>query len=288
MPQRPLKLIEFESPWPFEPGVVRTFAPAENFSPAHWQRFRTGDPGRPFIVENGLTRNLYFTLESVQSAMQLDAPDALLAPYTRKMMAFLLFNSDPRHIVMIGLGGGSLAKFCYRHLPQTHITVVEVDADVIALRNEFCIPGDDERFRVVHDDGARFMGRMTEDVDIILVDAFDAVGIAPSLPVSDFYAKAQQRLRCNGLLVMNLSGERTRYVSNINSIRAAFNERILLIPVKADGNVLLFAFKMETMPALQDEIDTLAEQLQQHLALEFPRFLERLRHGHVLRDAPEY
>jgi hypothetical protein len=27
----------------------------------------------------------------------------------------------------IGLGGGSLAKFCYRHLPNSRITVVEIN-----------------------------------------------------------------------------------------------------------------------------------------------------------------
>ena len=60
--------------------------------------------------------------------------------YTRAMMAFLLFNPEPRHVLMIGLGGGSLAKYCHRKLPATRITVLELDHDVIALRAKFGIP----------------------------------------------------------------------------------------------------------------------------------------------------
>jgi spermidine synthase len=56
---------------------------------------------------------------------------------------------------------GSLAKFCYRHLPHTRITVVESESRVIALRNAFYIPNDDHRFRIVHDEGARYLGTST-------------------------------------------------------------------------------------------------------------------------------
>ena len=115
---------------------------------------------RPYIFETPLERRLHFTQDATQSAMSLLEPDSLIAPYTRKMMSFLLLNPNPRHIVMLGLGGGSLAKFCYRNLPKTRITVVEIDADVIAMRDEFLIPRDDSRFRVVHGDGAQYLELM--------------------------------------------------------------------------------------------------------------------------------
>ena len=142
--------------------------------------------GRPYIFDTLFERRMHFTNEATQSAMLFSDPDALISQYTRKMMAFLLFNPNPQRIVMIGLGGGSLAKFCYRHLPRSHITVVEINEDVIALRDEFCIPKDDGRFRVVHDDGARYVERLEEQMDVLLIDAFDADGIALSLANSDF------------------------------------------------------------------------------------------------------
>ena len=59
--------------------------------------------------------------------------------------------------------------------------MVEISEEVIALREEFCVPKDDERFRVIHDDGARFIERLDEQMDVLLIDAFDADGIALSL-----------------------------------------------------------------------------------------------------------
>ena len=72
-----------------------------------------------------------------QSCMLLDAPDVLALDYTRTLMGFLLFDPRPRSILMVGLGGGSLAKYCHRHLPQADITVVEINPHVIALRERF-------------------------------------------------------------------------------------------------------------------------------------------------------
>jgi spermidine synthase len=66
------------------------------------ERLLDGTYAKPFIVEQGALRFLQFDLERVQSLMYRDDPDALCLRYTRKMMAFLLFNPQP-------LGGGSLA-----------------------------------------------------------------------------------------------------------------------------------------------------------------------------------
>jgi len=50
---------------------------------------------------------------------------------------------------MIGLGGGSLVKYCLAALPDTAVTVVEIKPAVIALREAFGIPPDGPRLRVV-------------------------------------------------------------------------------------------------------------------------------------------
>lgn len=159
--------IELPSPFTLEPGTVRLIEPAEGFADEQLDRLREGTLGRPFMIDYGRTRNLFFTIAAVQSAMHLDDPNALVAAYTRKMMAFLLFAPAPRHVLMIGLGGGSLAKFCYRHLPRTRISVVEISSEVIALREEFAIPSDDDRFEIIHDDGAAFLARARVSPDII-------------------------------------------------------------------------------------------------------------------------
>jgi spermidine synthase len=282
------ELLKFESPWECQPGVVRVMQGAEGVSRDELaKRAWRNELTRPYIFESLFERRLHFTNDATQSAMLLSDPDALIAQYTRKMMAFLLFNPSPRHIVMIGLGGGSLAKFCYRHLPRSRITVVEISEDVIALREEFCIPKDDERFRIVHDDGARYIEKLDESIDVLLIDAFDADGIALSLARSDFYARAARHLGENGMLVMNFWGPCDRYVDNLAQARAAFGDSLLLVPVSGDVNVLLFAFKQAPPKSITDELEAVARRLQMRLLLDFPRYLRRICQGHSLSGSRE-
>jgi spermidine synthase len=258
---------EESSPWLFGSGSIREFLPTAE---SHRSESRAKRK-RPFILETALERHLLFSHDSVQSSMRLDDPDALTCEYTRRMMAFLLFNPDPREILMIGLGGGSLAKFCYRHLRDSRMTAVEIDADVIALRDEFCLPFDDERFRVVHADGARYLADRDEKLDVILVDAFDHEGVAPTLASSEFYRHAAARLSEQGVLVMNLSGEPTRYDAHLQRIYDAFGDRAALVPVCRGENELMFAFKRD-VPFESEELKLLASTLERTLSLDFPRY----------------
>jgi spermidine synthase len=274
------KLLEFESPWFFSSGTVRTF-PCEELSRAEILLHIYRDEfSRPYILETTSERRLQFTGGATQSVMSLEDPDALVTAYARKMMAFLLFNSNPKHILMIGLGGGSLAKFCYRHLPNARLTVVEINEDVVALRDQFRIPHDGPRFEVIHDDGARYMETLRSEVDVVLVDAFDATGIATSLPQSNFYSCAATQLSRDGLLVMNFSGQADRYVDNIRALRRAFRNRIVLVPVQDDENLVLFAMKRPVPRAITPELDSAAKRLRTELQLEFPRYLRKICMAH--------
>jgi spermidine synthase len=278
--------VEFESPWACQPGKVRVRRSAEDLSCEELAKRAWRDElARPYIFETLFERRMHFTNEATQSAMLFSDPDALISEYTRKMMAFLLFNPNPKRILMIGLGGGSLAKFCYRHLSRSHITVIEINEDIIALREEFCIPKDDDRFRVIHDDGARYVETLEEQMDVLLIDAFDAEGIALSLANSDFYSCAERQLTENGMLVMNFWGPCERYVDNLAQARAAFGDSLLLVPVAGDVNVLLFAFKQAPPQAITDELEAVAKRLQMRLLLDFPRYLRRICQGISLSDS---
>src|SRR5258708_7604771 len=99
--------------YPFIPGraVLRMFEPLEEGRLLLFRQLFAGTYPKPFLIENGAERSLEFTLEGgSQSVMRIEDPDELVLPYTRRMMAFLLLQPDPRHIVVAGLGGGSLVK----------------------------------------------------------------------------------------------------------------------------------------------------------------------------------
>jgi spermidine synthase len=235
----------------------------------------------PFLVETSSELQLQFAKSVLQSRMRLDDPDALVAPYTRQMMSFLLFNPEPSHILMIGLGGGSLAKFCYRHLPHAKISVVEIDARVIAMRDSFRVPPDDARFRVIHDDGVRYVSRMEHTVDAILIDAFDENGVAPVLADSDFYANAWRRLDDEGVLVMNLLGAPGSYEKHLEQVKQVA-DRALLVSVTGNDNVLLLAFKPGVIEPNAAQLPLRARYLQSRFRLNFRHYLHKIREGSAL------
>jgi len=208
----------------------------------------------PLVISDGMRRTLCFRPGDVQSEMLLARPDALVLDYTCAMMCFALFAPRPRHIVMVGLGGGSLAKFCYRHFPDARITVLEIRADVIALRDLFCLPPDDARLRVLHGDAADYLARTPGDADVLLVDGFDRDGLPPALASRAFYAACRRALRPGGTLVANIFTYDPEYVSFLQRLRDAFDGRLIWFRHIAGNNRILFAVRPSTPSARAERL----------------------------------
>lgn len=205
---------------------------------------------RPFVYDDAKTKSLHFSICELQSRMRTDRPDALEVEYTRAMMGFLLFNDQPRSIAMIGLGGGSLAKFCHRHLPETRITVVEINPHVIALREEFHVPGDDRRFRVLQGDGADFVRHAPERFAVLLVDGFDYSGQPARLSSQRFYDDCYQALAPDGMMVVNLHADHPDLQLFIGRIERSFGASVFTVKVVREGNVIVFASRAPLQPRL--------------------------------------
>src|SRR5512147_2347829 len=89
------------------------------------------------VSERDGVRYLHLGSDTIQSAMRIARPDDLELSYTRCMLAFLLFVPMPLHVLMIGLGGGSLAKYVLSRMPLTRVTAVEINPQVIAAARQF-------------------------------------------------------------------------------------------------------------------------------------------------------
>lgn len=151
--------------------------------------------------------SLHFDYLATQSEMRCDVPEELVVPYTQTMMGFLLFKPRPAKIVMIGLGGGSIAKYCYAKIPEASVLTVEIDPDVVAFRDLFRVPRDNERFRVLCEDGAVFVRNAANAVDVLLVDGFDMNGQSAQLCTQAFYDDCYRSLAPDGMLVVNFPVE---------------------------------------------------------------------------------
>ena len=195
----------------------------------------------PFICEDSDTLSLHFEVGAVQSQMQLAKPDLLTVGYTRTMMGFLLFNARPRHIGMIGLGGGSIPKYCYRFLPHTRISVAEISPEVMALRGNFYIPDDDFRFKVFCEDGADFVARHSNEFDVLIVDGFDAAGQPEQLCSHRFYDDCRGALAADGVMAVNLCD--SRFGILIARMRRSFGNRVVVVEADDGDNKIAFAGK---------------------------------------------
>lgn len=200
---------------------------------------------RPFINETLDARTLYFSVSAIQSRMQIQRSDALDLEYTRLMMGFLLFAPAPAQIALIGLGGGSLVKFCHRHLQRSALTVAEINPHVVALRDAFEVPPDDARLRVITTDGAHLVRDTHERFDVLLVDGFDTDGLPKALRSQRFYDNCADVLQPGGLLVVNLHNDRVNCDTWVERIRRSFAGSVLLVDDSDASNRVVFAWQGE-------------------------------------------
>ena len=272
----PEKLYELPSPFEIETGTVLMLEPA--WARAGELRSQLLDESypKPFVIDDGKSRYLYFNVRLMQSEMTLKAPHDLALRYTQKMMGFLLFHPRPKRIALIGLGGGSIVKFCHRRLPGVRITAVELDPDVIALRDAFFVPPDDERLQIIEGDGAEFIEHTEKGIDALLVDAFDRTGFAPALANREFFENAYTKLSGNGVLVVNLAGDKESYAGLIGEAMHVFDDQVIVFSVPDDGNHILYAFKEKYFEPRWRWLHNHAKELRARLGLDFPAFAQKM------------
>ncbi len=205
------------------------------------------------LSEYGGVRYLHFGTEWIQGAMRLRKPNWLELEYSRKMMSWLLFNTQPRSICQLGLGAGALTKFCYWQFPDCKTVAVELNPDVISVcRSMFALPDEDERLRIVEMDALDFVNdeRNTATFDVLHSDLYDATARGPVLDTPEFYAACKRCLAQDGMMTVNLFGDHPSFARNISAMSAVFAKVICLSPTP-EGNVIALAFK--TMPDVDDD-----------------------------------
>jgi len=229
------------------------------------------------VSEKDGIRSLHLGSNTVQSSMKLADPAELVLSYTRTMMAFLLFEPEPRRILMVGLGGGSLAKFVYHRMPAVEVVAVEREPAVLfAARQYFQVPENDERFRAELAEGSAWVAQNPGSCDVMLVDGYDGNQQVPELTTEGFYADARSALTGSGVLVTNLWSSDERFDTYVQRMERVFSA-VVCIPAERRGNVIVLAFARSPGRPRWDDLRARARRLQSLYGLEFLRFVEDLR-----------
>ena len=246
---------------------------------AKWRIRKPADDAQTaYVSERYGVRSLHIGSDTVQSSMRIARPNDLELSYTRSMMGFLLFARAPREVLMIGLGGGSLAKFVHHRLPGARVRVAEVNPQVVAIAHQyFHLPENGPLFEVITVDGAVFVTRDDLSADLLVVDGYDADSHVEALASRSFYAACRERLNTGGVLVVNLWGGDKSFNTLLGRIEDAFPGGTLCLPAERPGNVIVFGFEHEPGRFEWKTLAARALELQAEYGLEFPRFVEGLR-----------
>jgi spermidine synthase len=245
-------------------------------------RRKAAAQGEIGVSESGGVRYLHLGNDAVQSAMRIRRPFDLELSYTRAMMGGLMLHPSPRHFCMIGLGGGSIAKFVHRHLPEASIRVVELNPNIAAVaRSEFGLPPDDPRLSIEIGDGAAFVSRVALSgkpcADLLLVDGFDSLAQVQSLATRPFYDSAIASLRPGGILVVNLLQDDPGLDRYVRRIERASPGGTLCLEAEDEPNLIVFGFRDAIRGFRVDDLYQRAIRLQRATGLAFPVLLKGLR-----------
>ena len=230
------------------------------------------------VSEEGGVRSLHLGGDAIQSSIRLARPDELALDYTRAMMAFLLFQPLPREVLMIGLGGGSMARYIHQRMPETRTTVVEINAKVLAAaRSMFHFPADDARLKVEIACGADYLADHAESSDVLLVDGFDDGKQPEVLCTQAFYAAAYAALRPGGVMAVNFMAQEKKLDAYMQRIEKSFDGCVASLIAEDRVNIIAFVFKRHPRELAWAELKKRARQLKENHDLPLEDFIAGLK-----------
>ncbi len=228
------------------------------------------------LSEEEGVRYLHFGSPWVQGAMRLSRPFALELDYVRQMMAWLLLLSPPEEILQLGLGAGSLTKFCHRYCPDSRITCVERDPAVIHVaRSAFGVPADDARLRIELADAAEYVRRPEARgrYGVIQVDLYDRDAAGPVIDSLAFYRHCREALAPVGVLVVNLFGHRGVLRPSLTRLSEVFDGRLLVLPSVPAGNTIVLALSGPPLSVPVRAVRDRARQIRRRYKLDAASWL---------------
>jgi spermidine synthase len=165
-----------------------------------------------------------------------------------EMMAHvpIVAHGAARRVLIIGGGDGGMAREVLRHKSVERLTMVEIDAGVVAFSRQY-LPGlsagafDDPRLDLVIGDGAAYVAEAADRFDVILVDSTDPIGPGEVLFTDTFYGRARGRL-CEGGILVTQNGvpflQPDELRNTMRALRALFSDAtcyLATVPTYAGG-----------------------------------------------------
>jgi spermidine synthase len=227
-----------------------------------------------YVFDDGECRYLSFAAGDEQSCCLKAAPHILQYEYTQAMLLSLLF-CQPKRVLVMGLGGGSLVNALFHYKPDLHITVIELREAVITLAQQFFYVPRSKRIHMIHANADSALSDSNlRKVDLIFADLYHAEGIDQVQLKQDFIARCAQQLKTGGCLALNCWDEHEQDPH----LQAALSEHfadIRVIPTTSN-NWVIVAIKQANWQSNR-ELKEAAIRLEPALGFSLLRSLNRAR-----------
>lgn len=198
------------------------------------------------VRERGDRRCLVFAVkrgDRNQTCMNLRNPKELVFPYVRMSLGGLLVNPDPKRVLMLGLGGGSIPMTLAEMYPEAEFDLVEIDEAVVRVAKDYFRFEDGPRMNVHVVDGRVFVKRaklQKKSYDFIILDAFTGDYIPEHLMTLEFLEEVKAILDDDGVLVANTFSTSALYDHESVTYAEAFG-RFFNFTMPITGNRVIIA-----------------------------------------------
>ena len=186
---------------------------------------------RNILVEDkGDLRCLKFNVKSTktqQSCFLKSQPEQLVFNYTKLLMTSLLVMPDPKRILIIGLGGGTMSNTLAQLYPHSQIDNVEIDQAVIKVARDYFGFFENDNIKTYNQDGRIFIKRALlkkQQYDWIILDAFNGDYIPEHLMTKEFLQETKRLLSQHGVLSANTFSLSELYAHESATYKAVFGD----------------------------------------------------------------
>lgn len=205
------------------------------------------------VTEDSNRRCMRFTITSRsgqnQSCRFHDRPMELVFPYAKMTLSSLLVQDNPRRILIVGLGGGTLPDTYSTLFPETEIIISEIDDAVYRVARDYFDFEETDRITVDVGDARVYIkraGLRGEKFDLVILDAFNGEYIPEHLMTAEFLQEVKKLLPENGMVVANTFSTSRLYAAESNTYQEVFGE-IYNIRMPGTGNRVIVA-SMQPLP----------------------------------------
>jgi spermidine synthase len=161
------------------------------------------------VYESGSVRCICFTRYcriGRQTCQDVKHPDRIVMNYPQMMLGSLFVKPEPRSVLIIGLGGGTIPRALQELVPEARIDVVEIDPAVVNVARRYFDLGESTKLNVIEADGRVHVKRALrgqQRYDLIMLDAFDHEYIPEHLLTQEFLEEVKSLLAPGGVLAAN-------------------------------------------------------------------------------------